>query len=412
MLNGNIITNDAGERFIFALVSGHSEPLTAHESHPNFKAIAAKFLDKDEDGFVDLFDTPKAVEKAFKRLSERVTAKNGTIYFDGDEVHGTLVDTILRFMDEGAEFGPLVKFFENIAANPNQHSRDQLYDWLVAQQRNDGGVSIDSDGMLVGYKGVNRDSDGSLVSGWSGKAIVNGVVVEGQIPNEVGSIVEMPRSEVAHNPSAACSRGLHVGTFSYAKAYARGAMLRVSVNPRDVVSVPTDAGGEKVRVCRYVVEEVITEPVKSALLVKPEAAVETLDDGDVDVSLNEVTFKAGDRFRDAEGDEGEITYVYDDGKVDVKWDEHGVNTISPVDPTGEDPSTIPSDREFLPLTPITRDGEDATGRGSDGRLHGKGGPTSQAAKGRGKNPAQDNLGRFSAGRPGSRRDPNTGRFAG
>jgi hypothetical protein len=45
------------------------------------------------------------------------------------------------------------------------------------------------------------------------------------------------------------------------------------------------------------------------------------------------------------------------------------------------------------------------------RKHGRGGPTSEAAKGRGRNPAQDTLGRFSAGRPGSQRDASTGRFA-
>jgi hypothetical protein len=415
MLNGQITTNDAGEKFIFALVSGHAEPLVAHQSHPNFRAISEKFLANDENGFADLFDIPKAVEAKFARLSERVTTKGGNIYFDGDEVHGTLIDAILRFMDEGEDFGPLVKFFENIASNPNTHSREQLYDWLAAQQAYDGGVSIDSDGMLVAYKGVGHDGDGSFRSISSGKAIVDGVAVEGQIPNKIGSVIEMPRSEVIHDPANACSRGLHVGTFDYAKGWASGALLRVSVNPRDVVSVPTDARGQKVRVCRYVVEDVITEPVKGALLPKPEAP-ETLDDGDVDVTIDGqaagddvVTFKVGDRFRDDEGDEGRITRVHANGSVDVEWDNSRFGHLGHAYSWGGAQHGVGNDG--CRLTPITASGETASGRGSDGRLHGKGGPTSQAAKGRGRNPAQDTLGRFSAGRPGSRRDRTTGRFA-
>ena len=42
-------------------------------------------------------------------------------------------------------------------------------------------------------------------------------------------------------------------------------MLKVHINPRDVVSVPTDAQGEKVRVCRYRVVEIIDAPETVAL---------------------------------------------------------------------------------------------------------------------------------------------------
>jgi hypothetical protein len=417
MLNGQITTNDAGEKFIFALVSGHTEPLVAHQSHPNFKRIAQQFLDQDENGFAELFDIPKAVEASFARLSERVTTKAGRIYFDGDEVHGTLVDTILRFLDEGEDFAPLVKFFENIAANPNDHSREQLYDWLVGQQKHDGGVTIDEDGYLVAYKGVGRDGDGSLRSVSSGKAIVDGVEVQGRIPNEVGSTVEMPRSEVVHDPGNACSRGLHVGTFDYAQGWASGALLRVSVNPRDVVSVPTDAGGQKVRVCRYIIEDVITEPVSSALLRRAaDDAPETLDaDVDVDVSLDDspLPYKVGDVVEDLDGDraiiksiealgdgEYEVTMTYTDVKrLSMRnfWQGKDFKWVEAADDVDEDWITV-----VTPATPSQRPR-------TDGRIHGKGGAT--AAHGTGRHPAQDAKGRFSGGRPGSKRDEH-GRFIG
>ncbi|MCE3285930.1 MAG: hypothetical protein K0R70_2186, partial [Steroidobacteraceae bacterium] len=341
-------------------------------------------------------------------------------YFDGDEVHGTLVDTILRFMAEGEDFGPLVKFFENVAANPNDHSREQLYDWLLAQQRKDGGVTIDEDGMLVAYKGVRRDGDGSLVSGWAGKAIVDGVEVEGHIPNKIGSVIEMPRTQVVHDPASACSRGLHVGTFAYAKGYARGALLRVSVNPRDVVSVPTEAGGEKVRVCRYVVEDIITEPVSNALLRSAPAPVIEALDADVDVSLptGDVPYSVGDTVTDIDGDTAIIQSIsepdhrdrvtvvayYQDGSLKGKSQSYSIYLDDEWGENGED------EVWFTRQSTTVKPGRTATGRSrSDGRIHGKGGRT--AAHGTGRHPAQDAKGRFAAGRPGSKRDKH-GRFIG
>ena len=78
----------------------------------------------------------------------------------------------------------------------------------------------------------------------------------------------MPRGEVQHDPESGCSTGLHVGTYAYAQGYARAALLTVHVNPRDVVSVPTDCDAEKMRVCRYVVsDDEPTPPEESAAIV-------------------------------------------------------------------------------------------------------------------------------------------------
>jgi hypothetical protein len=43
-------------------------------------------------------------------------------------------------------------------------------------------------------------------------------------------------------------------------------MLEVHVNPRDVVSVPTDSNWQKVRCCRYKVVDVIDQPYSTAVL--------------------------------------------------------------------------------------------------------------------------------------------------
>lgn len=233
----------------------NGEVHVAHSSHPNFDRILEGVFDGDE-SVVDLFDVAQAAATRFERLTERVTTANGKLYLDGVEVNNSLSNQVVRFLKEGVEdWVPLVNFFENVQSNPNEHSREQLYDWLNAT----GGFTITEEGWIIGYKGVKRTEDG-FTSVFTGKAIVNGEVHEGHIPNFPGAVVTMPRDEVIFDPAVGCHQGLHVGTYEYAENFAKGALLEVHVNPRDVVSVPTENGWAKMRVCRYSVVDTIDAP--------------------------------------------------------------------------------------------------------------------------------------------------------
>lgn len=248
----NLVANGDSDN-ITVFVRG--EMYVADSNHnPNFEQIVAKVL-ADDESVVDLFDLERAVSKKFEKLSERVAVRNGAIYFDGTEVNDVLGKQVLRFVEDGVEdWQPLVLFWENLAQNPNPHSREQLYRWL-----NERNFQISKNGNIVGFKGV-KVVNGEYRSIHSGPAIVDDVEVNGYVLNAVGSVVEMPRESVQFNSAVGCSTGLHVGTYSYAKDFAQGATLTVSVNPRDVVSVPTDCNDEKLRVCRYKV--VNATPVK------------------------------------------------------------------------------------------------------------------------------------------------------
>lgn len=252
------LVENEGFSSITALVDG--ELLVATSEHPNYKAILSAVVEGVEAGLSDLFDVSKAVAKRFQRISERVTVAAGQVYFDGELVDNSLTKQILRFMDDGEEdFQPLVNFFEKVATNPQEHSREQLFRWL---QQHD--FPIDADGDIIAYKGVRVGSDGVYTSISRGPAVVNGESVNGYVPNPLGATVEMPRNSVAWNPSVGCSTGLHAGTWSYAKGFAQGAVLKVKINPRDVVSVPTDCADQKVRVCRYRVLEVTQTEITSS----------------------------------------------------------------------------------------------------------------------------------------------------
>jgi len=256
-MNYSLISGESGRRTITVFTD---KLYVADDTHPRFDDIVAGVIANDEN-VLPLFDLADMVGRKFENISERVSVSNGHVFFDGDLVNGSITKQIIRFLNEKVEdWKPLVAFFEKVQSNPNEHSREQLYDWLQAHN-----FTITTSGDIVGYKGVNKKEDGTLISGYSGHAIVDGTYIKGHIPNVIGSVIEMPRGDVAHDPSEACSTGLHVGTYEYAHDYANGAMLKVHINPRDVVSVPTDAQGEKVRVCRYRVVEIIDAPETVAL---------------------------------------------------------------------------------------------------------------------------------------------------
>jgi len=248
------------------------EPYCASNEHPNFSEIVDR-ASKGDASVVDLFDVSNTIAKKFEYLSDRVSVSDGVVYFDGEPINSVLNTQIVEFMKNGMDFMPLVNFYEKLEQNPNEDSRNQLYAWLDAHK-----FTITPEGDLLGYKGVALDANGDYVSVNHGRAIVNGQEVRGAIPNKIGDVVTMPRSEVQFDPSVGCSTGLHVGTWNYAKDWAKGAVLEVAVNPRDVVSVPHDCSAQKLRTCRYVVTGVATGDYGTPL----RAASNTWDDDSYD----------------------------------------------------------------------------------------------------------------------------------
>jgi hypothetical protein len=233
----------------------------ASQDHPNWDRLVEGVRNKDV-SVAALFDPQEAINQKFHRLTDRVSVRNGQVYFDNEVTDGVLADQIVRFYEAGEDFMPLVNFMEKVATNPQEDSRAHLYEFI--KSRNE--FTITPDGDLVAYKGVYRTEDNEnfeFRSGFQGHAIVDGEEQNGYIYQNVGSVVEMPRGEVTHDPYQSCSAGLHVGTYSYAQAYGK-VLLKVVVNPRDAVSVPRGEG-QKMRVCRYVVIEADAEKTEAPL---------------------------------------------------------------------------------------------------------------------------------------------------
>ena len=244
--------------------------LVSDDTHSNLDEIvdAAR---RGED-VADLIDTGRAIQRKFDDVVlGRVAVRGGVVFFDDDPMDNAVAEAIVRFLKDGEDINPLVKFMENIMANPQEHSREQFYRWIENHE-----FPIDDDGCIVAYKGVTVDQK----SLHSGTAFVDGVKVTGQIPNEKGSIITMGRSSVAHDPNTACHTGLHAGTWEYASSFG-SKVLHVKIDPRDVVSVPNDCESQKVRVCRYEVLDVTEGKYGSAHFKPvPDEAIADEDDED------------------------------------------------------------------------------------------------------------------------------------
>lgn len=250
------LTGDSNGQSLTVIFSD-GDVLTVPSGHAKFVQVLGYLVDApenggevDEDRVKELLDLVGAAAAQMTSLSERVTLQGKTLFFDGDPVQGEIGTHIVRLIDENDEAGwsALVNFLEKLSTNPEAESRDSLYKWLE-----DRDITIHPDGDFIAYKGMASGPNGTLVSVHSGTAFVDNVKVTGQIPNAVGSVITMPRASVETDRAVGCSTGLHAGTWDYANSFGYAGTITVKINPRDVVSVPTDSSNQKLRVSRYLV---------------------------------------------------------------------------------------------------------------------------------------------------------------
>jgi hypothetical protein len=200
--------------------------------HINYKLILDALPTANSDELLELVD----IEKAVACFSQgRVEVKNGKVMFDGEEVHGSISKRILEFMSKGLPFQPLVNFLNNLMENPSMQSQKELYDFLEHEL-----LPITEDGCFLAYKAVRGD----FMDKYAGK-----------FDNHVGNICEMPRAKVDDDRGRGCSYGLHAGALNYVASYGSADngdhIVIVKINPKDVVSVPSDCNHEKLRTCKY-----------------------------------------------------------------------------------------------------------------------------------------------------------------
>ena len=200
--------------------------------HLNYKMILEKLPTGTPEDLLELID----IQKAVAIFSDgTVEIKNGQVLYEGEEVHGSISKRILEFMSNGLPFQPLINFLNNIMENPSMQSQKELYDFLEHEH-----LPITEDGHFLAYKAVRSDFKDKY---------------RGTFDNTVGQVCQMQRAKVDDDRSRGCSDGLHAGALNYVAGYGclenGDKIVIVKINPKDVVSVPSDSNCEKLRTCRY-----------------------------------------------------------------------------------------------------------------------------------------------------------------
>lgn len=225
-----------------------NKSVRVEKTDPRYAKVIKFFdlpLDEQED-YVAGQLTPAAIKLESIHGQDGFEVVEDSVFYKGEELPPALATKIRSIVREGLPVTHFEKFWENLSLNPSATSVSELLDFLEYKE-----LPITEDGHFLAYKGVSGDL--YSIHGNSKTKVLNGIVDgSGRIYNGVGAEIEVSRREVDDNRAHHCSYGLHVGSLEYASSFgSSGVLLVVKVNPKDVVSVPSDYDCQKCRVSAY-----------------------------------------------------------------------------------------------------------------------------------------------------------------
>jgi len=221
-------------------------PVMEHLRSWENKGVHYGYVAKEEwiESLLNAFEPSRVLESYLGSLGEasKITYENGRVFYDGKELHNTVTERIRALAREGLTIEYLLTFLDSLFQNPSYRSVEQLYGFLEKHK-----MPITAGGCFKAYKVIKSNFTDCYT---------------GNIDNSVGRTVKMNRNRVEDNPDLTCSAGLHVCAHEYAIGFFYGSgriLVEVEINPRDVVSIPTDYNNAKMRVCQYKVTGVLED---------------------------------------------------------------------------------------------------------------------------------------------------------
>ena len=201
---------------------------TISKTHITYQRVVDAIKASDWDSVRTLIEPKQAI---ISYGNGNVTIDGDNFYWKGKDFHNSLSTRMITMLQEGFPIEPMALFMENLMLNPSYRSVQELYGFL---EKNN--LPITPDGHFLAYKKV-RDNFMDCHSG--------------TMDNSVGKVVEMERNLVDDDKDRTCSRGLHFCSEDYLNHFGGQRIVIVKINPRDVVSIPSDYNDSKGRACRY-----------------------------------------------------------------------------------------------------------------------------------------------------------------
>lgn len=219
---------------LLTLSDGNNASIT--KDNGNFKEVCRLLMDGNLD-VLNLVNPAKGYEYEFGHIK---VVEDGVL-FDGKklpkEIAFFVIDAVRAGNHKDAE--RFAKFLNNLLENPSYRAVQTLYPFI---KHND--IQITEDGMILAWKRITADFKD---------------VYTKTINNSVGEVVKVRRNEVEENPERTCAKGLHLCAKHYLSSYSGDVVVQCLLNPRDVVAVPMDYNGSKLRCCEYKVLRDVTK---------------------------------------------------------------------------------------------------------------------------------------------------------
>lgn len=264
-MSSMIMTGEGAAFFI------NGKPYNCSSDHENFQLAFEAASRGDWDQIPALISLRAKIEE-YINVSDTIKVNVDHITYKGKRIHGVIVDKILAMIAEGLNAQPMINFLENLYQNPSDVAVNELYLFLVSAK-----LPITEDGHFLAYKKVNRNYTSCY---------------DNKTPNIIGTELVMERFEVNSDRHQTCSNGYHFCSFDYLTSFGGERTLILKINPRDVVTIPSDYNNTKGRACRYLIEGEVDQVSENLLgqvgsVVKSSAEVPTADK-----YPNSTTFKA------------------------------------------------------------------------------------------------------------------------
>lgn len=205
--------------------------LSIPRSAPNYQGLKKALVEERWS------DVPKhlTVEETVKGWSKGKFKMEGSrVLCDGVELPAKLGRRISEMAGKGESVQSLLNFWERLQKNPSYRSLNFLWDFLETKD-----IPLTPDGCFLAYKSVTYD----YLDHYSRR-----------FTNRPGTTNKMIRNQISDDENVECAPGFHVGSLNYAQTVmGAGHIVICKVAPENVVSVPRDYSGQKMRVCEYTV---------------------------------------------------------------------------------------------------------------------------------------------------------------
>ncbi len=212
---------------------------TCYNTDPKYGRLCEAVKKGDYEDARDVLFPGEGLQRkldAYQASFGKVKVEHGVVSYMDKPLHNTLTERMLDMISEGWDIAPLARFLNNLQDNPSYRAVNELYGFLENSD-----LPITDDGYFLAYKRIRGDFKD---------------IYSGTMDNSVGTVVKMPRNEVNEDANQTCSAGLHFCSRSYLNSYGTSegnTTVVLKINPRDVVSIPTDYNNAKGRACEYLV---------------------------------------------------------------------------------------------------------------------------------------------------------------